>query len=360
MFRPSVVCFAVTAAFFVACGGTTSPVSAPKPDAQVIEGKALYEKYCTLCHAEGAVGYASDNANALSNQEFLATASDAFIFVGIDRGRPGTPMAAYGQDRGGPLSPAQTRSIIAYLRSFQKTPSKDVDAARVSGDPAAGKVVYDEECGGCHGDKGQGVTAMSLNNPVFLGTASDGFIRYAIQHGRPDTPMPGFIDELSGTQIDDVTRYIRSFAASGAAGELDTKPVGEVPPTFENIVINPEGPAPTFPPLREGRYLPAVAVRDALAAKSRMILLDARPTSDWLRSHIPGAIPVPYYDPERIVESLPKDGTWIITYCGCPHAASGRVMDTLRARGFKNTAVIDEGVFHWMAKGYPTTYGAER
>jgi cytochrome c oxidase cbb3-type subunit 3 len=54
---------------------------------------------------------------------------------------------------------------------------------------------------------------------------------------------------------------------------------------------------------------------------------------------------------------LPKDGTWILAYCGCPHAASGRVMDTLRAQGFPRTAVIDEGIFEWIRRGYPITYG---
>ncbi|MFP6685434.1 MAG: c-type cytochrome [Polyangiaceae bacterium] len=323
-------------------------------------GRIHYDKYCELCHAAEGKGYAADNANALSNAEFLSTADDGFLYVAIDRGRPGTPMAAYGRRRGGPLAPKTIDQIIAYLRSMQTEPSVDVDGRRVTGDPVAGKSVYDDSCASCHGQKGEGTTAISLNHPVFLGTASDGFLRYAIEKGRRGTAMPAFAGDLTPSQIDDVTRYLRSFARSQDALSADAVAVGEVPPTFERIVINPEGPAPEFPPLRDGRYLAAEAIKDALLAGKRMVLLDARPTSDWLLSHIPGAIPVPYYAPDKIVDALPRDGTWIIAYCGCPHAASGRVMDTLRDRGFKNTAVIDEGVFHWMAKDYPLTFGAER
>jgi rhodanese-related sulfurtransferase len=54
---------------------------------------------------------------------------------------------------------------------------------------------------------------------------------------------------------------------------------------------------------------------------------------------------------------LPKDGTWIISYCGCPHAASGHVMDNLRQHGFPRTAVLDEGIFEWIRRGYPITFG---
>ena len=109
----------------------------------------------------------------------------------------------------------------------------------------------------------------------------------------------------------------------------------------------------TLPPSRliERAYT-LDAARDGLR-----VLLDARPTSEWLNSHIPGALPVPYYDSNRMTAKLPRDGTWILTYCGCPHAASGSVMDTLRREGFPRTAVIDEGIFEWIRRGYPITYG---
>ena len=87
------------------------------------------------------------------------------------------------------------------------------------------------------------------------------------------------------------------------------------------------------------------------------ILLDARASSDWVLGHIPGAVPFPFYSVDELASNLPTDGTWIVAYCACPHAASGRVVDDLRARGFANTAVLDEGIYFWRDAGYPMARG---
>jgi len=63
---------------------------------------------------------------------------------------------------------------------------------------------------------------------------------------------------------------------------------------------------------------------------------------------------------DAILEELPRDGTPMVAYCGCPHAASGRVVDALREHGFTNTAVIDEGIDHWAEQDYPTAEGPDQ
>jgi mono/diheme cytochrome c family protein/rhodanese-related sulfurtransferase len=331
------------------------PTPAPQHGDAVAAGKKLYDKYCKLCHGEAGQGYTADNASQLANPDFLATASDPFLFTAIEQGRPGTAMAAYGKDLGGPLAHDEIRLVMVYLHSLAPVPPKqEVHDEVVEGDAAAGEEVWRAHCARCHGARGEGKSALSLNNPMFLASASDGFIRYAIEHGRKGTPMPAFGDKLGARKIGDVTRLIRSWARNVPGGP----PTGEVPPRFDAVVINPDGPQADFGALREGRFVPADAVKAALDGGARMILLDARPISDWLRSHIPGALPVPYYDPDKMTEALPNDGTWIIAYCACPHAASGVVMDNLRKQGFKNTAVLDEGILIWTARGYPLTFGA--
>jgi cytochrome c oxidase cbb3-type subunit 3 len=313
----------------------------------------MYARYCALCHADDGSGYAADNANSLRTGSFLATASDEFLRWAIAYGRPGTAMAAWSREQGGPLGQAEITTLIAYLRGLHPVPRVAVDERRVEGRPEAGERVYAQHCAECHGGKGQGGTALSLSNPVFLATASDGFIRHAIEQGRGGTDMKAFAGSLSAEQMNDVTAYIRSWARTVRL----PGPQAELPPAPTQVVINPEGPAPRFSPLREGRFVSVEEVKAALQAGARMVLLDARPTSDWLKSHIPGALPVPFYEPKKMIESLPRDGTWIIAYCACPHAASGKVMDTLRAQGFSNTAVLDEGVLVWAARGYPMTLG---
>ena len=43
----------------------------------------------------------------------------------------------------------------------------------------------------------------------------------------------------------------------------------------------------------------------------------------------------------------------MIAYCACPHHLSGDVVDALRLRGLKTSAILDEGVLEWHRRGYP-------
>lgn len=321
--------------------------SAATPD-DVREGKQLYERYCALCHAANAVGYAADNASQLANPTFLRTVTDEHLRVAIERGRPGTPMSAFGARHGGPLAAPQTDRIIAYLRSLDRGTPLAVHELEVDGDTERGASLFAERCASCHGENGKGKTAITLDNPTFHTTASAGFIRYAIEHGRPGTKMPAFETRLTPTDIDDITAAIRTWSrvvpADAAQAAL---------PSLDTLVQNPKGKQASFT-LREGRFVPAAALAKALTEGRRLVILDARPLSDWHRGHIPGAYPTPFYEElDALVKALPRDGTWIVAYCACPHAASGKVMDALRDRNFENTAVLDEGIHVWEQRGLP-------
>ena len=129
------------------------------------------------------------------------------------------------------------------------------------------------------------------------------------------------------------------------------RPAASVEPYDGPLIINPKGKQARFT-LRDNRFVPAADVKAALDAKSRIVIIDARAPSDWALSRIPGSIPGPYYQLDRL-EKLPKDDTWIVAYCACPHHASGAVVDELRKRGYKHTAVLDEGILEWQRRGYP-------
>lgn len=325
---------------------------APALDASVLEhGRALFASHCALCHAADATGYAADDAPAIGRDDFLTLADDAFLEIAVYDGRPGTPMSAWGDAHGGPFTRQDTQHVVAFLRSLQTAPSEDVSGVVVTGDAASGAAVYARECARCHGASGEGGSAVTLDNAVFQDSVSDGFLRRSIELGRRETMMSGFASTLTATEIDDVVAHIRT---------LRREPPPEWPiedaPTLETLVIHPAGATPSFT-LIDGRYVPAADVHAAMEAGQRIILLDARASSDWVLGHIPGAAPFPFYSVDELAASLPTDGTWIVAYCACPHAASGRVVDDLRARGFANTAVLDEGIYFWRDAGYPMARG---
>jgi len=329
-----------------------SPVEkTPTKEARVAMGKELYVRYCKLCHGEDGAGYAADNAGQLGNPLFVASASTDLIWFGIEYGRPGTPMAAFGKSQGGPLDEDQIRNLVRYIQSLAYLrPSNPASA----GDVGRGSALYGAHCAACHGPRGEGKAGPGLNNPYFLISASDGFLSYAIKYGRPDTPMKPFVGELNEQQVTDIVALIRSWSRNVHYGPVEGEPI----PPLSELVINPNGPIAKLTPVT-GHYVLADQVSAELKAGARMVILDARATSDWMSAHIPGAYPAPFYDtvsPEML-KALPRSGTPIVIYCACPHAASDHVAELLEKAGFTNAVVIEEGVLIWAKRGYPMTFG---
>lgn len=343
----------------VACGSSPDEGAAPasdtprSPSAEAQAGEPLYQRYCALCHGEEAQGYLADNAPALGNDDFLRVASDDFLRRAITEGHPGTVMAAFGEGQGGPLSPDDVNRIVAYLRSLGPEPI-DVSRTRVMGDAGRGRAVFEANCASCHGARGEGVSAPTLAHPVFTSSASLGFLRETVARGREGTPMPAFQATLSSQQIDDVVTFLRTLPPIGVPAPAAD---GPPPPDMDHLVMNPDGAPPTFT-VREDRFVPGAEVRAALDAHARMVILDARPASAWAEGHIPGSAPFPFYSVDELVGHLPNDGTWIIAYCACPHAASGHVVDELRRRNYEHAVILDEGITWWTNEGHPVERGA--
>ena len=315
----------------------------------------MYQKYCALCHGDKREGYAADNAPSLRSHSLLGTSkSTNFLRYTVQYGRSGTAMAGYLDAQGGPMEYIEIELLLQWLYENSGI-EEPIEISRdpVAGDVELGSEIYAQNCAVCHGSNGEGVSAPALGNPMLLATATDEFLKYAIKEGRDGTPMIAYKEILSEDEINGVTAFLRSRASGWDIPNTESVTV----PLPENYVLHPEGTAPKFD-LREGLYVSSKQVYEAMQDSTRMIILDARSEVAWRQTHIPGSIPVPYYkEPEEFVDDLPNDDTWIIAYCACPHAASGRVINSLRRYGYKNTAIIDEGVLVWAQLGYPTKNG---
>ncbi len=348
----------------LACNkGSAKPQDTPSPHAvrdagsadanlATLEGAALYKTLCTQCHGADAKGYKADNAPSLVNPTFLESATDEYIHHSIAVGRPGTSMAGYSRELGGPLDSASIDRIVAFLRA-QGPKAEPLGTAASTGNATRGATIYDRECKKCHGDQTTRVSAVHLANAQFLAVAGDAFIRYAVVAGRPGTPMESFKDKLSSQDIDDVVAYVRTLGKPPEEAHLPA-PTGKEP-----LVVNPKGKNPVWKKLRSDpgsdhpRYVSVDEVRRALGEKRRMVIIDARPPSDWMRVHVQGAVSIPYHDMKRLDE-IPKD-VWVIAYCACPHHLSGIVVDELWKKGHDRALVLDEGILEWHRRGYPVT-----
>ncbi|MDO6713142.1 c-type cytochrome [Aliiglaciecola sp. 2_MG-2023] len=307
-----------------------------------------YKKYCSLCHGDDREGHKNDHAPSLRSKSLFESGVPHSILRPMSYGRHGTAMGGYLDEVGGPMTLDETWDLTYWL--FWQSGAQRVKLSEnpVNGDIVKGETIYQQNCTTCHGENGEGVTAPALFNPSFLAHNKDEFIRYAIEKGREDTPMRGFSDKLSETDIDNLTAFIRSKASDAKISKVPLKAL----PTPDQYVINPQGEDPNFK-LDQGKYVSSKDLHAAMQAKKRMVLIDTRVTSVWQRAHLAGSVPFPYYsDIQSRVGEMPKD-VLIVGYCSCPRAAAEYVMDKFNQAGYANTAVLYEGIFGWMNLGYP-------
>jgi cytochrome c oxidase cbb3-type subunit 3/ubiquinol-cytochrome c reductase cytochrome c subunit len=312
-------------------------------------GAVTYAKTCALCHGSRGEGYVADNATALNNPTFLATASDEYLKRSVARGRPGTTMSAWDKPHGGPFEDPDIQGLVALMRSWQSVPTVALSSAPVAGDAGRGAPLYAAHCASCHGATGAEGPNVHLAGAELLAIASDEFLRYAIVEGRPGTTMAAYRGALQPAEIADVVALLRSWARPIAVGDVP------VPGTMGPIILNPNGRDPSF--VLGDRYTPADTIKQELDRGAAMGFLDARAPSDYVVSHVAGANNVPFYEGSQYLFALPKD-KWLVTYCGCPHAESGQLADTLRAGGFTKVTVLDEGFYVWQNRRYPVKNGA--
>ena len=209
--RHTAVAMAIVGIFSI-----TAPALAGNNSVQL--GKSTFNTFCVACHQPEGVGKPGV-APSLTSPEFLASASDDFLRSTISNGRPGTAMVGWKAT----LGEQKINAVIAYLRSFAKTPSR---AAQVNaeppakGDVALGKTRFAEICKGCHADQGGGYmaggNAPAIGKPGFLKVASDGYIREMVKNGRSNTRMRGFsgstgLANLSDKEIDSIISYLRTL-----------------------------------------------------------------------------------------------------------------------------------------------------
>jgi cytochrome c oxidase cbb3-type subunit 3 len=314
-------------------------------------GAELYGRMCAVCHGKQGEGYRADQAPALGQQEFLASVSDDFLTFAITYGRTGTTMSAWHVDQGGPLSSNDIRAMLAFLRSWQRQPNLTLDDSPAQGNVTRGKAIFQQNCESCHSRKGPYVRIVNRQQ---LAKARSGFLRQAIRVGRPPTRMLGFQEKLGNEGVEDVVAYLQSLPGWIAPSEVPGAtrphpiPLGKVP-------LNPNGHEPVG-----FRAQPLMTSLDVIgpeyAKHARMVIIDARAPSDYLSGHIAGAVSVPFYDPSLYLDALPKH-TWLVCYCGCPHAESGSLATQLLAAGFDKVTVLDEGFGAWIDKGYPVNTG---
>lgn len=201
--------------------------AAPPPPAQmrtvevtdeaVASGKAAFGT-CMNCHGEDASGRLGIGPR-IASATYLAGASDDFLIKTITNGRVGTTMVPWGAV----LGEAQIKNVVAYLRSLHPSEPAELDESALKGDPAKGEPVFRNICSGCHGRFGAGymetANGTGIGRKAFLDSATNGFMRHIVKHGKTLTQMKGFaadsvtaVANLEDGEIEDTIAYLRKNA----------------------------------------------------------------------------------------------------------------------------------------------------
>ena len=179
--------------------------SAAVNKASVSHGRQLYVDNCTSCHGtrgEGGVG------KVLNSKALLTTATDDVLFETIRAGRPNTTMPAWSQSNGGPLTDADIRQIVSFLRAWEPT-APVIDTTTVVPSAVRGINIFVGSCAICHGDNGKGTDrAPALNDLARLKSLDDAWYKQTIANGRPAKGMPTWGTVLSSNQIDDLVALL--------------------------------------------------------------------------------------------------------------------------------------------------------
>ena len=104
--------------------------------------------------------------------------------------------------------------------------------------------------------------------------------------------------------------------------------------------------APTVPVVRSD-YVKAL-----LDAREPVVLVDFRKASEYRAGHLPGAISVPLAELDRRYREIPAAGR-LILYCQCPIEEIATAYVFLQGQGYRNQAVLEDGIDGWLRRRYP-------
>ena len=110
----------------------------------------------------------------------------------------------------------------------------------------------------------------------------------------------------------------------------------------------------------EGGALDAVD-RDTLLRRvqqKKAIVIDVRPTNEYLAAHIADALPIPLEQLEQRLSELPRNKE-VVAYCRGPFCVLAKeAVELLRSHGFRATR-LEDSVQDWLAHGLPVATGEE-
>ena len=191
--------------------------------------------------------------------------------------------------------------LLSACSSLPGRPGKDSEIP-VPSEISDFRILYAENCAGCHGAQGRGGAAIGLADPVYLALIDESSLRKVTANGVPGTLMPAFAQTAGGMLIDKQIDVITSgiFSQWAQKGILNGSDIPSYAARSPGTVANGELVYGTYcaschgPNGRGGPKGSAITNDSFLALVSdqglRTIVIAGRPelgAPDW-RGNVPG------------------------------------------------------------------------
>ena len=219
--------------------------------AQVEQGARLYVENCAVCH--GADGQGRVGATLAKNWPSIRP--DLTIREVIEKGVSGSPMPAWGEANGGPLSEADIDALVAYILTWEPNGPRQIPPTptyiprppvtplpNVEGDPALGGVLFDENCVVCHGANGEGRVGARLAKD-WPSLRPDLTVKATIERGIEGSPMPGWSQQNGGPLTEEQINHLVAFiltlpdTSTSSAEPTATPPAGPGLPGWAGVLL---------------------------------------------------------------------------------------------------------------------------
>jgi mono/diheme cytochrome c family protein len=208
---------------------------------QLDQGGKLYAENCAVCHGADGQG----RVGATLAKDWPSIRPDLRVRTVIEEGVAGSPMPAWSQANGGPLTDEEVDSLVCYILSWQSggapaiypTPTAMqrpvlTPPPGVSGDPNTGAIIYDQNCAVCHGMDGEGRVGATLAKD-WPSIRPDLAIKATIERGIQGSAMPAWSQSNGGPlteeEVNNLVAYILTWSTPANPPTLAPAPVPTEP-----------------------------------------------------------------------------------------------------------------------------------
>jgi cytochrome c oxidase cbb3-type subunit 3 len=214
------------------------------PPGQIELGERLFSENCAVCHGPDGQG----RVGAVLSKDWPSLRPDLLVKSTIENGIPGSPMPAWIQAKGGPLTQDEIDAIVAYILSWETGGPASIPPTatafprpvlsavpNVVGDPNNGAVLFDYNCSVCHGSEGRGRIGANLSKD-WSAIRPDLSIKATISNGISGSVMPAWSQAKGGplaeSEINDLVAFLLALAENGSQTAPDAPTPTPVPSGF--------------------------------------------------------------------------------------------------------------------------------